>query len=521
MVDGRTEQDIERLRAAYLLVDRHASILAKENIDLKQRIAELEGRELTQAELELPLPEVIEVTLDSSDGEHTSDDEKKDSPAGDGADGSSAPEEKQRRPGHGPRSQPKLPLVFERHELPADERECKVCGGTLEEMGSQSEDSEEITVVERAYTIVVHQRQKYRCDCNANVVTASAPERLVPGGRYSNDLIATVAIDKYADNIPLESQVQRMARSGLEVTSSTLVDLLHALTALLEPVWRELYVWMLDNEPVLNVDETGWPFADRKTGRRRRTAWCVSSPRAVIHHLLASKSGEMAERLLGGYEGVVVADGYQVYESLAKAEDEAGFSLANCWAHVLRKFRACLETEPERSREVLHLIGLLYRVEENIPDSFPGDEEAQAQRLDLRRTWSAAVAAKIREWAFSQGGLRRSPFGKAVAYMMNRWDNLTRFLSDPKIPLDNNHAERSLRKLVIGRKIHYGSRSEAGLRIAEVHYSLIDSCRLNDVDPLAYYRHLIATRLVIPETIVLPHEFAASLSISADNQPAD
>jgi len=504
MIDGRTEQNIDRLRAAYLLVDRHATILATEVTKLKQRIAELEGRELTQAELELPLPEVLEITIgDQGNGQPG---EGEDGPATNGA----GTEAKPRRRGHGPRPQPKLPMVYERHELPEDERECAVCGGTVEEMGDQTDDSEEITVSERIYKVVVHQRQKYRCACNANVVTAPAPARLVPGGRYSNDFIATIAIDKYADNIPLERQVDRMARIGLELNSATLVDQLHVLTELFEPVWRELYVWVHDNEPVINADETGWPFADR-AGRRRRTAWCVSSPRAVIHHLLASKSGKVAQSLLGQYEGIVVADGYQVYETLARAEGKAGFDLANCWAHVLRKMRDCLETEPDRTKEALHLIGQLYKIEAEVEGPFPGDERAQAQRAELRDTRSREVIDQIRDWGFSQGGLTRSDFGKAVTYMLKRWKGLTLFLSDPRIPLDNNHAERSLRKLVTGRKVHYGSRSEAGLRIAEVHYSLIDSCRLNGVDPLAYYRHLIETRLADPQAIVLPHEYAATL----------
>jgi hypothetical protein len=94
--------------------------------------------------------------------------------------------------------------------------------------------------------------------------------------------------------------------------------------------------------------------------------------------------------------------------------------------------------------------------------------------------------------------------------MLKRWAGLTVFLSNPRVPLDNNHAERSLRKLVTGRKVHYGSRSEDGLRFAEVHYSLIDSCRLNDINPRAYYLHLLTTRLKDPQAIILPHEYAST-----------
>lgn len=507
MVDGTTERDIERLRAAYLLTDQHAKKLARENIELKLQIARLEGRVLTQDELELPLPETTNVTI----GDTETDSSSTDADIGKDSDTRTTPP-KDEKPGHGPHAQPKLPIEIVDHTLANDQCECDICGGRLEEIEEQTEDSEEITVIERTYKIVVNQRLKYHCcDCHSNVITAPMPPRLVPGGRYSNEFAISIAIDKYADNIPLERQVERMARSGLVVTSSTLVDQLHALTDLFEPVKRELFIWAFDNEPVINVDETGWPFADRKVGKRRRTAWCVSSPRAVIHHLLASKSTKTAQTLIGGYEGVVVADGYQVYVSLARAEGKEGFTLANCWAHVLRKFRDCLDSEPQKADEILNRIGKLYDVEHQVDGPFPGNEEAQAKRLRLRQIHSLPITNEIRQWAFSQGGLRRSDFGKTIAYMLKRWERLTVFLSNPRVPLDNNHAERSLRKLVIGRKVHYGSRSEAGLRFAEVHYSLIDSCLLNDVDPLAYYRFLLNARLNDPQAIILPHEYASSI----------
>lgn len=508
MMDGRSEQDIERLRAAYLLTDLHAKKLAKENIELKLQIARLEGRVLNPEDIELPFPEVTNVTIPGTQAGSS------DADAEAGSDSSSTTAENddgKKKRGHGPRSQPKLPIEIVTHPLADDQLCCEICGGSkLKRMEGQAEEYEEVTVIERAYKIVLHQLWKYSCcDCHSNVVTASAPPRLVPGGRYSNEFAVNVAIDKYADNMPLERQADRMAREGLVVTSSTLVDYLHALTDLFEPVKRELFIWAFDNEPVLNVDETGWPFVDRKTGKRRRTAWCVSSPRAVIHHLLASKSTKTAQKLIGGYEGTVVADGYQVYEALARAEGKEGFTLANCWAHVLRKFRDCLENEPQRVPQILDLIGKMYKVERQIEGPFPGSEEATAQRLRLRQTESLPISQEIRSWAFSQGGLKRSDFGKAVTYMLKRWAGLTVFLSNPLVPLDNNHAERSLRKLVTGRKVHYGSRSEDGLRFAEVHYSLIDSCRLNDVNPRAYYLHLLHARLEDPQTIILPHEYAA------------
>ncbi len=507
MIDGRTEQNIERLRAALLVTERHAQTLAQENIDLKMKIAHLEGRVLTQDELQLPLPEVEEIVI-----------EKVDVPPDDPelvleAIPSPQPDTEQKR-GHGPRPQPSLPRREELIVLPEAEEICPICEQQRVRLGDATEDAEEITVIEREYILIVRQRAKYTCGCENVITTAAAPPRIIPGGRYSNDFAISVAIDKYADNIPLERQVERMARQGLDLTSSVLVDQMHGLTSLLEPVWREMLIYLLDHEPVINVDETGWRLWIGSQ-KRRSVAWVVCSPRAVVHLLMESKGGKVAERILGPYEGVVVADGYQVYKSLAKAQLRSGFMLANCWAHVLRKFRDEVDNDP-RAREALRLIGRLYRIEEQAWP-FPGDVETQQQRAELRALWSRPVAEALRTWALEQGGLRRSGFGKALAYMLKRWDELTLFLDNPLVPIDNNHAERSLRKLVTGRKVHFGSRSEPGLRFAEVHYSLIDSCRVNGVPPLDYYRHLVQLRLEDPSAIVLPHEFARDHASTAED----
>lgn len=505
MVDGRTEQNIERLRAVYLLTERHAKTLAQEVVDLKLKIARLEGRALPQDEIQLPLPKIDEIVIDEPGESPGDSDELILEP-------SPGPEEDAKKPGHGPRPQPDLPRREELIMLPEGQEVCPACQQERTRMGDATEDAEEITVVEREYVLVVKRRAKFICGCQNTITTAPAPKRIIPGGRYSNEFAIAVAVDKYADNIPLERQVERMARHGLELTSSVLVDQLHGLTRLLEPVWREMLIYLLDHEPVINVDETGWRLSIGRQ-KRRSVAWVVCSPRAVVHHLMASKSGKVAQRLLGPYEGVVVADGYQVYKSLAKAKAKAGFRLANCWAHVLRKFRDEIDNDP-RAKDALRQIGRLYRIEEEAWP-FPGDAETQERRAELRALWSRPVAEDLRSWSLQQGGLRRSGFGKALAYMLKRWDELTLFLENPLVPIDNNHAERSLRKLVTGRKVHYGSRSEPALKFAEVHYSLIDSCRINGVPPLDYYRHIVQLRLEDPSAIVFPHEFALQFEDTA------
>ena len=111
---------------------------------------------------------------------------------------------------------------------------------------------------------------------------------------------------------------------------------------------------------------------------------------------------------------------------------------------------------------------------------------------------------RIRTWAFEQGGLRQGDFGKAVAYMIKRWDNLTRFVDDGRIPLDNNRVERALRKPVMGRKNHYCSRSERGARTTAILYSLIETARLAGRDPAEYLLEAVNAALAKPGTVTLP-----------------
>jgi len=139
-----------------------------------------------------------------------------------------------------------------------------------------------------------------------------------------------------------------------------------------------------------------------------------------------------------------------------------------------------------------------------LPGPFPGDADVQALRHQLRQERSRLVIDQIWEWATVQVGLPRSDFGKAVRYMLERWEGLTRFLDDPRIPLDNNAAERALRGPVVGRKNHYGSRSLRGTQVAAVFYTLCESARLINVDAQAYLLHAVEAALATPGSVMFP-----------------
>ena len=487
------EHDLETLRQISLLLDRQNQRLIAKNLELTAELARVRG-----------LPDIEQLTFSIQHDLQQARTQIFQRPAGAAASSASVPRRPQ--PGHGPREQPTLPMVEIRHELPADQRQCPACGGELTEMADQAETSERITSITVTYQVERHVRQKYRCACNGAVVTAPGPTQLLPGGRYAPEFAVGVAVAKYADHLPLERQVRMMAREGLQVDSQTLWDQIQALARHLEPTYEALGTRALA-APVINVDETRWPRLG-SSSPSAGTVWGVHAPTISFYRILPGKSTVEGRQVLGGYRGTVVVDGFAVYEVLAR--DGPGFTLAHCWAHTKRKYDDIAEQWPVACAEIRGLIGELYGVERLVPGPFPGDTAAQTSRQQLRHERSRPILDRIWQWATVQVGLPRSDFGKAVRYMLDRWAGLTRFVDDPRIPLDNNAAERALRGPVVGRKNHYGSRSLRGTEVAAIFYTLCETARLVGIDPRAYLLRAVYTAIDRPGTVTFPEDLIPS-----------
>jgi len=343
------------------------------------------------------------------------------------------------------------------------------------------------------------------------VETAPGPLRLAArpdarGRRYSREFAVEVAVNKYLDHLPLERQARVMSREGLTIESQTLWDQIEALATALQPTYDTLREYVLA-APVIGADETWWRLLGGPESKRW-WAWGVTREDAVMYTIVASRSQDAARQVLNGYRGIVVADGYGAYDALARADP--GFTLAHCWAHVRRKFVEAEPHYPASCAEILALIGQLYGVERAGPGPDPAaSEETRAAavklRAQLRREQSTPLVEAIRAWAHQQRALPESSLGKAIAYMLGLWPGLTRFLDDARIPLDNNATERGLRGLVVGRKNHYGSRSQRGTEVAALFYSLIESAKLCGVEPKAYLLQATHVALETPGTVTLPH----------------
>jgi transposase len=484
---GIDNLDGDQLRQAAKLLERENERLVRQVLELKQKLASAEGKGGEQLELLAELERQLTLRNQKLFGRSS---EKRGTAKAAGVD---APQ-----PGHGPREQAELAIVEREHVLDEPDHVCPSCGGQLKEMAGQFEESDEVDVLERQFVLVRHKRKKYRCSCGSCVETAPAPEKLIAGGRYSVDFAVTVAIAKYADHLPLERQVRMMKRQGLVVDSQTLWDQINALARRLEPVHAALRAYVLAR-PCIGADETFWRLMEGNGDNKRWQTWVIVAPNAVSYRILDSRSAAAAADVLGDFSGMLLCDGYSAYESLKKRGGR--FEIAHCWAHVRRKFIEAQEISPGPCAEVLDLIGELYSAER--------DCTADDDRAQIRAERSRDIVRRIEAWALKQEALPKSPLAKAIAYMGDLWPGLLRFLDDPRLALDNNATERALRGVVVGRKNHYGSRSERGTEVAALFYSLIESAKLAGVEPDSFLR--TAARLAVRgEPIPLPHELAAA-----------
>jgi len=477
-VDLRRESDVEQLRRIALAQQVQIEQLLRV---LAGKCRELETLKGDPAELQQTLALLEDLTKKAQAAKAEAE------AAGAGRRASS---ERKPRKKFGPSEQPALDKEPELFELDEADRICPQCGGELNEMKGQFETSEMIDVIEVRYRLVQVQQQKYVCRCGGCVETAPGPERATAGSRYSLRFAIKVAIDKYLDHIPLARQERILRRYGVEITTQTLWGLLLALARRLETVDRALLVRALGH-PVIGLDQTSWKRLDDKN-KKPWQMWCITAPGLVVHRIRNDKGANTFKELVGAYKGVIVCDAAKTHE--AGARDSNDIALSGCWAHAFRKFEEAALDHPEANL-AMGWIGELYEIDERAGDDLE-------RRGELRRAEAPAVLEKLKTWLWSQAVLKSLSIGKAAGYAIANWDRLMRFVSDPRIPLDNNGTERGIRGPVVGRRNHFGSKSERGTEVAATFYTLIETAKLNGLDPATYF--LEAVRSADRGELLLP-----------------
>jgi transposase len=329
-------------------------------------------------------------------------------------------------------------------------------------------------------------------------VQAPAPARLIAGGMPTEAAVAQVAVARYADHMPLHRQSQALARQGIEIGRDVLASWLGTAAAEIRPVVARLREILLGSARLF-ADETTMPVLDpgrgqTKTGyawalARDDRPWAGADPPAVVFHYAPGRGAQHARALLAGYRGILQCDGYVAYKGLAAP---AGVTLAFCWSHVRRGFYdlAKKNTAPIAT-EALQRIAALYAIDAEVRG------KPAALRQAIRQAKSRPLVEDLFAWFETQLARlpRGSPTAEAIRYALNHRDGLCRFLEDGRIELDTNTVERAIRPLVLSRKnALFASGDDGGARWAAMA-SLIETCKLNGVNPQLYFADLL-TRLV-------------------------
>lgn len=416
-------------------------------------------------------------------------------------------------------TQGKLEFEDRFSELGADELVCPHCSGARHELAGQHESSETVEVIERRFVLVREHRKKYVCDGGCTVVTApaGAVEKLQPKGRYSLTFGVTVAIAHFMHHQPYNAQARQMQAQGLDVQPHTLCDQVFALYELLKPSYEALRLWILENQPAIGTDITTWPWLE--SGTRRYKLHVLNSPRATFLSIQPRKDHETVLALLthperGLFTGTLVTDGAAEYQ---KARSEAGgvFRLAGCWSHIRSRLFKISPDYPE-AVAALDLIDELFHIERSVRGSPDLAGEALLAEIARRRnTESRAVVEKIRAWMMTSAtGWDGSSLNAAIRHMDQRWAELTLFLDRPEVWIHNNGSEFDLRRPVLGRRNWGGSRAWSGMRVAELFWSLLETCRRVGVDPAEYLKVAARRAQACPGTVTLPFDLVVSTDAS-------
>jgi transposase len=482
-----TPADLLTLQALVAELTEQVSSVQRENARLRHQLDaalhRLYGRKTERWQPSVPEQGQLPLAGDASQAEESaaSHDEDGDDPPT--ASTGSAPAKRRGGRTPIPRNLPRTRTVIEPSEAA---RTCPRCTTAKTCIGSDVTEELDFTpAVLRVNEIV---RPKYACPhCEDGVAQAPMPARPVDQGRPGPGLLAHVVTAKYADHLPLHRLEGIFGRGGLRVSRRTLCDWVAAVAELVAPVVTVLH-GSVKTSPFVYSDDTPITVQDRHHpgGSRRAYVWVYGGETGdLVYDYTPSRSRAGPERMLEGYRGYLQADAYSGYETLFASGKivEVG-----CWAHARRYIRDAVSTALAPATTLLALIRRLYAVERAAHDWDP--ETRRARRQEESQPILDALQEEVA--CLADGCLPKSPLAEALGYVRRQWVALTRYVGDGRLSIDNNAAERALRRVAVGRKNWLFAGSDAGGRRAATLYSLIGTCHLVGVEPFAYLRDILA-----------------------------
>ena len=389
-----------------------------------------------------------------------------------------------------------LPQLNITLDLPVTEKLC-VCGATLQQSGEVV--SRKIMHLPSTTFVINYHRAKYVCpNCEPaseeekSCSIASMPKQVLQDTMATPELLARIAIGKFADALPLYRQREILAREGVTLPSSTLSYWMVRLGKETEPLINYL-LKKLRAGPIINMDET--PVQVMREDGRANTSksymWvgCGGEENAKIRlfRYYPTRSSSAAEDMLADFHGFLQTDGYAAYKAFGTRD---GITHVGCLVHVARKFKELLKLKQKDAfvASIVNLIAKVYRKENALREEHLSPEEFQRQRREAITPILSDISKRLSEKSLST--LPSSNLGRAIAYARGQWPLIMRHLDDHRLTPDNNIAENAIRPFAVGRKNWLFAGSPAGAESSAAIFSLIETAKANDVDPWLYLCHI-------------------------------
>jgi transposase len=432
-----------------------------------------------------------------------------------------------------------LPIEVIEHELPKQDRDCPECGSGLHTMGKETR--EEIKIIPAKAIIVRHVRHIYACrNCEATsdhvpIVKADMPKAVIKGGFASPEAIAHIAVQKFMMGSPLYRQEQEWKQNGILLSRQTMANwLLKASNDWLEPLYEKMRLRLLKHS-VLHVDETTVQVL-KEPGRAARSKsymWLYRTSgeaknQIILYDYQPDRRYIRPREFLRGFSGYIHTDGYEAYHKLP-----GNITVVGCLAHLRRKFFDGLKILPKEKRKDSYLLkgveycDQLFRFEREFALLSP------RERLEKRQRLSKPLFDEFYNWMEGLGALPSSMLGKAVYYARSQKKYIERYLTDGRLEISNNRAERSIKPFVIGRKNWLFSNTPAGARSSAIYYSLIITAIENGLNPFEYLTWVLtqmpnlgkpgyaaSVEELLPGSTVLPEKVFAPTSKKEPKQYA-
>ena len=407
---------------------------------------------------------------------------------------------------------------------------CPCCGSTkLSRIGEDI--TETLDVVPRQWFVTEHVREKFSCRHCEKITQPPAPFHVIARGFAGPSLLAMILVDKYANHQPLNRQSEQYSREGIELSVSTMADHVGACTAALLPLYELIKAHVFAAERIHGDDTTVPVLAKVKT--RTGRIWTYvrddrpfggADPPAAVFFYSPDRAGIHPEQHLAGYSGILQADAYAGFNTVYRPDRKPGvITEAGCWAHARRKLfeLADIASKARKGKpttispiafEAVRKMDAIFMLERSINGLSP-EERLAARRRDI-----APLVDDLIDWMKQERAKlsRHNEVAKAMDYMLKRIDIFTHFLEDGRICLSNNAAERELRGIALGRKSWLFAGSDRGGARAAIMLTLIQTARLNDVDPQAWLADVlgrIANHKITDLAALLPWNWRCSIPV--------